>query len=170
MYIIISYDTASLILLYVIFCCIGQHSSFYRLFAIPVPPAFNHCIYYTGPFETSSAFEKSARDNCSYFHLLFLGYRYLSTSKLSLLCSIRDLLYKTHVASQETVSMHNEQPRIGTRHGIVVFSGGSAANSLVDVFNDIAEKHTKTLSYVIPISDNGGSTSELIRVLGGPGA
>jgi hypothetical protein len=25
------------------------------------------------------------------------------------------------------------------------------------------------LSYVIPISDNGGSSSELIRVFGGPG-
>ena len=53
--------------------------------------------------------------------------------------------------------------------GIVVFSGGSAANSLVDVFNQIAERHESTLSYVIPISDNGGSSSELIRVFGGPG-
>jgi hypothetical protein len=25
------------------------------------------------------------------------------------------------------------------------------------------------LSYIIPISDNGGSSSELIRVFGGPG-
>ena len=53
--------------------------------------------------------------------------------------------------------------------GIVVFSGGSAANSLVDVFSGIAERHASTLSYVIPISDNGGSSSELIRVFGGPG-
>lgn len=55
------------------------------------------------------------------------------------------------------------------RRGIVVFSGGSAANSLVDIFDSIAKQHASTLSYVIPISDNGGSTSELIRVLGGPG-
>lgn len=53
--------------------------------------------------------------------------------------------------------------------GIVVFSGGSAANSLVDVFNGVAENNASTLSYVIPISDNGGSSSELIRVFGGPG-
>ncbi|KAK8154467.1 hypothetical protein IWX90DRAFT_320182 [Phyllosticta citrichinensis] len=53
--------------------------------------------------------------------------------------------------------------------GIVVFSGGSAANSLVDVFKTVAERKHCALSYVIPISDNGGSTSELIRVLGGPG-
>lgn len=53
--------------------------------------------------------------------------------------------------------------------GIVVFSGGSAANSLVDVFDEVREANKTNLSYVIPISDNGGSSSELIRVFGGPG-
>jgi len=53
--------------------------------------------------------------------------------------------------------------------GIVVFSGGSAANSLVDVFKDVSQNRKCPLSYVIPISDNGGSSSELIRVFGGPG-
>ncbi|KJZ74952.1 hypothetical protein HIM_05683 [Hirsutella minnesotensis 3608] len=57
----------------------------------------------------------------------------------------------------------------GDRSGIVVFSGGSAANSLVDVFERVREANRATLSYVIPISDNGGSTSEIIRVFGGPG-
>ena len=56
-----------------------------------------------------------------------------------------------------------------SRRHIVVFSGGSAANSLVDVFNEVIEKNNCSLSYVIPISDNGGSSSELIRVFGGPG-
>lgn len=53
--------------------------------------------------------------------------------------------------------------------GIVVFSGGSAANNLVDVFKAVREDKRCPLSYVIPISDNGGSSSELIRVFGGPG-
>jgi hypothetical protein len=53
--------------------------------------------------------------------------------------------------------------------GIVVFSGGSAANNLVDVFEEIRLVNASTLSYVIPISDNGGSSSEVIRVFGGPG-
>lgn len=53
--------------------------------------------------------------------------------------------------------------------GIVVFSGGSAANSLVEIFNEVRDANKTTLSYVIPISDNGGSSSELIRVFGGPG-
>lgn len=56
----------------------------------------------------------------------------------------------------------------GTRD-IVVFSGGSAANSLVDLFRNIVNSKRCRLSYVIPISDNGGSSSELIRVFGGPG-
>ncbi|KAH7384052.1 hypothetical protein DE146DRAFT_727188 [Phaeosphaeria sp. MPI-PUGE-AT-0046c] len=53
--------------------------------------------------------------------------------------------------------------------GIVVFSGGSAANNLVDVFSTVREDKKCPLSYIIPISDNGGSSSELIRVFGGPG-
>ena len=52
---------------------------------------------------------------------------------------------------------------------VVVFSGGSAANSLVDVFNEVMEKNNCALTYVIPISDNGGSSSEILRVFGGPG-
>lgn len=51
----------------------------------------------------------------------------------------------------------------------MVFSGGSAANSLVDVFNEVIDKNAVSLTYVIPISDNGGSSSELIRMFGGPG-
>jgi 2-phospho-L-lactate transferase CofD len=58
---------------------------------------------------------------------------------------------------------------MSTNRGIVVFSGGSAANNLVDVFNSVRESKKCPLSYIIPISDNGGSSSELIRVFGGPG-
>jgi hypothetical protein len=53
--------------------------------------------------------------------------------------------------------------------GLVVFSGGSAANNLVDVFSALRESKDCFLSYIIPISDNGGSSSELIRIFGGPG-
>lgn len=55
------------------------------------------------------------------------------------------------------------------RRRIVIFSGGTAANSLVDVFNEVGRSNNCSLTYVIPISDNGGSSSELIRVFGGPG-
>ncbi|KAG5976943.1 hypothetical protein E4U55_007139 [Claviceps digitariae] len=68
-------------------------------------------------------------------------------------------------------SSSSSAPSITTplRTGIVVFSGGSAANNLVDVFERLRDANKTTLSYVIPISDNGGSTSEIIRVFGGPG-
>ncbi len=56
-----------------------------------------------------------------------------------------------------------------TPRGITVFSGGSAANALVEVFDTIRVTKSCPLSYIIPISDNGGSSSELIRVFGGPG-
>lgn len=49
-----------------------------------------------------------------------------------------------------------------------MFSGGTAANFLVDVFDKITTKKKCPLRYIIPISDNGGSSSELIRVFGGP--
>lgn len=60
-------------------------------------------------------------------------------------------------------------PSPQAKTGIVVFSGGSATNSLVDVFEGVRAANAATLNYVIPISDNGGSTSEIIRVFGGPG-
>lgn len=53
--------------------------------------------------------------------------------------------------------------------GIAVISGGSAANNLVEVFDAVRESKNCLLSYIIPISDNGGSSSELIRIFGGPG-
>ncbi|EEH49596.2 uncharacterized protein PADG_05675 [Paracoccidioides brasiliensis Pb18] len=58
---------------------------------------------------------------------------------------------------------------LSTPKGIVVFSGGSATNNLVDVFSTVRSSKECPLSYIIPISDNGGSSSELIRVFGGPG-
>ena len=61
------------------------------------------------------------------------------------------------------------QLKPATTRKVVVFSGGSAANNLVDVFNEVIDNNTCSLTYVIPISDNGGSSSELIRVFGGPG-
>jgi hypothetical protein len=59
-------------------------------------------------------------------------------------------------------------PRHPDRGGIAVFSGGTAANFLVDVFDKITTGKKCPLRYIIPISDNGGSSSELIRVFGGP--
>lgn len=42
----------------------------------------------------------------------------------------------------------------------VVISGGTGCNSIVSAFGNAC--------YVLPVSDDGGSSSEIIRVLGGP--
>lgn len=47
---------------------------------------------------------------------------------------------------------------------LVVISGGTATNSLVPLYSSLCSE----LTYILPISDNGGSTSELMRVIGGP--
>ncbi|RUS24962.1 hypothetical protein BC938DRAFT_472824 [Jimgerdemannia flammicorona] len=47
---------------------------------------------------------------------------------------------------------------------VLIFSGGSACNNLVHTFQTL----TPNVCYVLGVSDNGGSTSELLRVLGGP--
>ncbi|ORX90960.1 UPF0052-domain-containing protein [Basidiobolus meristosporus CBS 931.73] len=54
---------------------------------------------------------------------------------------------------------HNPSTR-----SIFVFSGGSACNSLCQVLQSI----TTNTSYILGVSDNGGSTSEILRVTGGP--
>ncbi|KAI9105366.1 hypothetical protein DFS34DRAFT_689910 [Phlyctochytrium arcticum] len=48
---------------------------------------------------------------------------------------------------------------------IAVFSGGSAMNSFVTLLQGF----TDDTSYIMPVSDDGGSTSEIIKALGGPG-
>ena len=60
---------------------------------------------------------------------------------------------------------------------VAVISGGTAANSLVSAFQALAG--SSQLTYILPIrwdpstrsndSDNGGSSSEITRVIGGPG-
>ncbi|ORX53597.1 UPF0052-domain-containing protein [Hesseltinella vesiculosa] len=46
----------------------------------------------------------------------------------------------------------------------IIFSGGTACNHIANAFQSI----TASVCYVLAISDNGGSTSELLRILGGP--
>ncbi|KND00487.1 uncharacterized protein SPPG_04803 [Spizellomyces punctatus DAOM BR117] len=48
---------------------------------------------------------------------------------------------------------------------IAVFSGGSAMNTFVTLL----QSFTDDTAYIMPVSDDGGSTSEIIKVLGGPG-
>ncbi|AQZ18585.1 YNL011C [Zygosaccharomyces parabailii] len=51
---------------------------------------------------------------------------------------------------------------------LVVLSGGTASNALTDCFAKLSQDQDQELTYILPISDNGGSTSEILRVVGGP--
>ncbi|AJT24923.1 hypothetical protein H808_YJM1388N00315 [Saccharomyces cerevisiae YJM1388] len=51
---------------------------------------------------------------------------------------------------------------------VVVCSGGTATNSLTPCFSNISILKGHELTYILPISDNGGSTSEILRIVGGP--
>lgn len=52
----------------------------------------------------------------------------------------------------------------GTGPSLVVFSGGTAFNSAVGPLRELTDR----VAYVLPVSDDGGSTVEIVRVLGGP--
>ncbi|CAI4050596.1 hypothetical protein N7582_004956 [Saccharomyces uvarum] len=51
---------------------------------------------------------------------------------------------------------------------VVVCSGGTATNSITPCFSNISISKGHELTYILPISDNGGSTSEILRIVGGP--
>ncbi|CAK7897589.1 hypothetical protein CAAN3_03S06546 [[Candida] anglica] len=53
---------------------------------------------------------------------------------------------------------------MGRSPHISIISGGTATNELVSLFYSLSHN----ITYILPISDNGGSTSEVIRVIGGP--
>ncbi|CAG9463252.1 unnamed protein product [Pedinophyceae sp. YPF-701] len=47
---------------------------------------------------------------------------------------------------------------------LVVFSGGTAFNGVAGPLRDLSTR----VAHVLPVSDDGGSTAEIVRVLGGP--
>ncbi|KAJ4703631.1 Maternal effect embryo arrest 18 [Melia azedarach] len=51
-----------------------------------------------------------------------------------------------------------------TQPSLLVFSGGTAFNGVVEEL----KKLTTRVAHVLPVSDDGGSTAEIVRVLGGP--
>ncbi|PFH54681.1 hypothetical protein AMATHDRAFT_134612 [Amanita thiersii Skay4041] len=64
-----------------------------------------------------------------------------------------DSRINTKILQQEVTHVHD-------KHSFIVISGGTGGNAICSAFKDA--------SYVLPVSDDGGSSSEIIRVLGGP--
>jgi hypothetical protein len=64
----------------------------------------------------------------------------------------------TSNSQQEFPSSSTPQP------ALVVFSGGTAFNSVASHVRHL----TTRVAHILPVSDDGGSTAEIVRVLGGP--
>lgn len=111
----------------------------------------------------------------------------LLSSRRPSLSSISDHGFPTELETPTEASSRKERPTAGqaplympfpsasagqdvsnvndtSKPSLVVLSGGSAGNSLVEAFVNLAS----SILFVLPVSDNGGSSSELIRVFGGP--
>ncbi|PIA30462.1 hypothetical protein AQUCO_05500024v1 [Aquilegia coerulea] len=58
---------------------------------------------------------------------------------------------------------NNKQQQV-EQPSLLVFSGGTAFNGIVEEL----KKLTTRVAHVLPVSDDGGSTAEIVRVLGGP--
>lgn len=60
---------------------------------------------------------------------------------------------------QNDTARPSERPR--RYPSVVVVSGGSAGNEILDAF----VAHFDKISFILPVSDNGGSSSEIIRLV-----
>ncbi|XP_019418041.1 PREDICTED: uncharacterized protein YNL011C-like isoform X2 [Lupinus angustifolius] len=58
----------------------------------------------------------------------------------------------------------NPNLAIDPQPALLVFSGGTAFNGVVEELKNF----TTRVAHVLPVSDDGGSTAEIVRVLGGP--
>lgn len=72
----------------------------------------------------------------------------------------------THCNNSHSCSFSSlpSTPKPSQQPSLLVFSGGTA-------FNGVAEELTKVttrVAHVLPVSDDGGSTAEIVRVVGGP--
>ncbi|KAI5447804.1 hypothetical protein KIW84_015306 [Lathyrus oleraceus] len=65
---------------------------------------------------------------------------------------------RTHPRCYSNPNLPQSQP------ALLVFSGGTAFNGVVEDLKSF----TTRVAHVLPVSDDGGSTAEIVRVLGGP--
>ena len=66
-----------------------------------------------------------------------------------------------HLDIPQTAQGQQEPLESGRTPSYLVISGGTGCNAICAAF-------ALNAYYVLPVSDNGGSSSEIIRVLGGP--
>jgi len=73
----------------------------------------------------------------------------------------RESTYVVQTPQDHARASSTSAPYTGDPGSYIVISGGTGCNPICSAFGPDA-------CYVLPISDDGGSSSEIIRVLGGP--
>ncbi|PKA53351.1 hypothetical protein AXF42_Ash010081 [Apostasia shenzhenica] len=76
------------------------------------------------------------------------------------ICGFRLSMASAHCSISAPLSI----PNAARQPSLLVFSGGTAFNGVVEEL----KKVTIRVAHVLPVSDDGGSTAEIVRVLGGP--
>ncbi|XP_061362030.1 uncharacterized protein YNL011C [Gastrolobium bilobum] len=95
---------------------------------------------------------------CNTLPLTFTGpTRILSSSFSSPMASFPSQ-HRHHCHCYSNANPTHPQP------ALLVFSGGTAFNGVVEELKNF----TTRVAHVLPVSDDGGSTAEIVRVLGGP--
>ncbi|XP_052291432.1 uncharacterized protein YNL011C isoform X3 [Citrus sinensis] len=95
------------------------------------------------------------------FTLTFTRHLLFEKRKIRPRCSSRKSLTKSMSAATHCRCFSNPTH---TQPSLLVFSGGTAFNGVVEELKNI----TTRVAHVLPVSDDGGSTAEIVRVLGGP--
>ncbi|KAG6420581.1 hypothetical protein SASPL_117115 [Salvia splendens] len=78
---------------------------------------------------------------------------------LSLMAPSSNPTHHSHCPSAST-----SPKSVSSQPSLLVFSGGTAFNGVVEELKSL----TVHVAHVLPVSDDGGSTAEIVRVLGGP--
>ncbi|XP_057494298.1 uncharacterized protein YNL011C isoform X1 [Actinidia eriantha] len=86
------------------------------------------------------------------------SFRSLSPPRSLPMASSRSSLHHSHSSSTPNPNPNPNTP------SLLVFSGGTAFNGVVEELKML----TTRVAHVLPVSDDGGSTAEIVRVLGGP--
>ncbi|XP_057430265.1 uncharacterized protein YNL011C isoform X2 [Lotus japonicus] len=84
--------------------------------------------------------------------------RFLTSSSMAFFPSSHHRHHQHHRRCYSNPDTPHPQP------ALLVFSGGTAFNGVVEELKNF----TTRVAHVLPVSDDGGSTAEIVRVLGGP--
>ncbi|KAK8469001.1 hypothetical protein PHAVU_006G176700 [Phaseolus vulgaris] len=98
-----------------------------------------------------------------------LSARILSSSFSSISARILSSSFSSSSSMATSSSHHHRRCYSNTnpphpQPSLLVFSGGTAFNGVVEELKNL----TNRVAHVLPVSDDGGSTAEIVRVLGGP--